>query len=112
MENFQGTLQKIYDLVAQYGLKFILTIIVLILGLLAIKWITRLLVRLMKRSNVNESLIPFLKTLANVLLKVMLVISVMGMAGIEMTSFIAVLGAAGLAVGFALQGTLQNFAGG
>jgi len=112
MENFQETLQKIYELVAQYGMKFILTIVVLIVGLLVIKWITRVLVRLMKRSNVNESLIPFLKTLANVLLKVMLVISVMGMAGIEMTSFIAVLGAAGLAVGFALQGTLQNFAGG
>jgi small conductance mechanosensitive channel len=61
---------------------------------------------------VNASLIPFLKSLINILLKVMLVISVMSMVGIQMTSFIAVLGAAGLAVGLALQGTLQNFAGG
>jgi small conductance mechanosensitive channel len=112
MENFQETLQKIYDLVVQYGMKFIMAIVVLILGLLVIRWITKGLVKMMKRSNVNESLIPFLKTLANILLKVMLVISVMGMVGIQMTSFIAVLGAAGLAVGLALQGTLQNFAGG
>jgi small conductance mechanosensitive channel len=66
----------------------------------------------MKKGNVNESLIPFLKSLTNILLKVMLVISVMSMVGIQMTSFIAILGAAGLAVGLALQGTLQNFAGG
>lgn len=112
MANFQETLQKIYDLVVQYGMKFILTIVVLIVGLLVIKWITRWLVRLMEKRNVNKSLVPFLKTLTSVLLKVMLVISVMGMVGIQMTSFIVVLGAAGLAVGFALQGTLQNFAGG
>jgi small conductance mechanosensitive channel len=61
---------------------------------------------------VNESLVPFLKSLVNVLLKVMLIIAVMGMVGIQMTSFIAVLGALGLAIGMALSGTLQNFAGG
>jgi small conductance mechanosensitive channel len=66
----------------------------------------------MKRSSMNESLIPFLRALVNILLKAMLFISVLGMVGIEMTSFIAILGAAGLAVGLALQGTLQNFAGG
>ena len=112
MENFQETLQKIYDLVVQYGLKFITAILVLIVGLLVIRWITRWLVRLMEKRNVNASLVPFLKTLTGVLLKILLVISVMGMVGIQMTSFIAVLGAAGLAVGLALQGTLQNFAGG
>jgi small conductance mechanosensitive channel len=112
MENFQATLQKIYDLVVQYGMKFVLTIVVLIVGLLVIKWITRGLRRLMDKRNVNKSLVPFLSGLTSILLKVMLVISVMGMVGIQMTSFIAVLGAAGLAVGLALQGTLQNFAGG
>ena len=112
MENFQATLQKIYDLVVQYGMKFILAIVVLILGLIVIRWITKGMVKMMRKGNVNESLIPFLKSLSNILLKVMLIISVMGMVGIQMTSFIAVLGAAGLAVGLALQGTLQNFAGG
>ena len=112
MENFQEILSSIYELIVTYGMKFVLAIVVLVLGLLVIKWLTRALVRVMKKGNVNESLIPFLKSLTNILLKVMLIISVMGMVGIQMTSFIAVLGAAGLAVGLALQGTLQNFAGG
>ena len=112
MEKFQETLERLYGLFVRYGMKFILAVVVLIVGLIVIRWITRGLVKIMKKKEVNESLIPFLKTLTSILLKVMLVISVMGMVGIQMTSFIAVLGAAGLAVGLALQGTLQNFAGG
>ena len=101
-----------YGLFVRYGMKFVLAIVVLVDGLIVIKWITKGLVKVMKKREVNESLIPFLKSLTSILLKAMLIISVMGMVGIEMTSFIAVLGAAGLAVGLALQGTLQNFAGG
>jgi small conductance mechanosensitive channel len=112
MDNLQEIFDRLYALIVRYGMKFILAVVVLIVGLIVIRWITRGLVKIMKKSKVNESLIPFLRTLTNILLKVMLVISVMGMVGIEMTSFIAVLGAAGLAVGLALQGTLQNFAGG
>ena len=112
MENFQDVLERIYVLVVRYGMKFIMALVVLIVGLIVIKWITKGVVKMMKKRNVNESLIPFLKSLMNILLKAMLIISVMGMVGIQMTSFIAVLGAAGLAVGLALQGTLQNFAGG
>ncbi|NOR33708.1 MAG: mechanosensitive ion channel [Bacteroidales bacterium] len=112
MEKFQGILDNVYELIVTSGMKFVMAIVVLIVGLLVIRWITKALVRMMKKGNVNESLIPFLKSLMNIMLKLMLVISVMGMVGIQMTSFIAVLGAAGLAVGLALQGTLQNFAGG
>ncbi|MGW8314980.1 MAG: mechanosensitive ion channel family protein [Bacteroidales bacterium] len=112
MDKFQQTLERLYALFVQYGLKLVLAIVVLVIGLWVIKAITRSLVKLMKKREVNASLIPFLKSLTNILLKVMLIISVMSMVGIQMTSFIAVLGAAGLAVGLALQGTLQNFAGG
>lgn len=112
MEKLQEVLGNLYGLVVRYGMKFLLAVAVLIIGLLVIRWITKAMVRMMKKGNVNESLIPFLKSLTNILLKVMLVISVMSMVGVQMTSFIAVLGAAGLAVGLALQGTLQNFAGG
>jgi len=112
MEKFQEIIEDIYGLIVEYGMKFVMAIVVLIVGLIVIKWLVKALVRIMKKGNVNESLIPFLKSLTKILLKVMLVISVMGMVGIQMTSFIAVLGAAGLAVGLALQGTLQNFAGG
>ncbi len=95
-----------------YGPRLVLSIITLLLGLWVIKLFTRTLGKVMTKRNFDPSLTPFLKTLISMLLKVMLFISVIGMVGIQVTSFIAVLGAAGLAVGLALQGTLQNFAGG
>jgi len=105
-------MQNLGDLAATYGVKFVTAILVLVLGLLVTRWLTKGVVRMMRKANVNESLIPFLRSLISATLKVLVIISVLGMVGIQMTSFIAVLGAAGLAVGLALQGTLQNFAGG
>lgn len=66
----------------------------------------------MLKSNLDKSLVPFLSSLLQTVLKVLVAITALGVLGIEMTSFIAILGAAGLAVGMALSGTLQNFAGG
>ncbi len=101
-----------YDIVLEYGPKLVGAILVWIVG----SWVINMLVKgfdsLMTKKNTDASLQPFLKSLVNGLLRAMLVISVLGMLGIEMTSFIAILGAAGLAVGMALSGTLQNFAGG
>ena len=68
--------------------------------------------RVMQARKVDPTLGPFVTSLASWMLKAVLLISVASMVGIETTSFVAVLGAAGLAVGLALQGTLQNFAGG
>ncbi len=112
MEKFQVVFERMYALIIRYGMNFVLALVVLIVGLIVIKWITKTLVRMMKKGKVSESLIPFLRSMTNILLKAMLVISVLGMVGVEMTSFIAILGAVGLAIGLALQGTLQNFAGG
>ena len=109
MENFLG---KANELLLNYGPKLIGAIIVLLVGLWIIKILTNGAARLMKRRGLDESLQPFIKSIISVLLKVSLIIAVMGMVGIQMTSFIAILGAAGLAVGMALSGTLQNFAGG
>lgn len=103
---------KIAELATTYGIKLVLAIVVLIVGLIIIRAITRGIVKAMERANVDKSLVPFLRSLISVTLKVLLIISIMSMVGIQMTSFIAVLGAAGLAVGLALQGTLQNYAGG
>jgi small conductance mechanosensitive channel len=66
----------------------------------------------MKHQNVDESLRGFLESLVGVLLKVLIILSVASMVGVQTTSFIAIIGAAGLALGFALQGSLGNFAGG
>jgi small conductance mechanosensitive channel len=103
---------QISNLVYEYGPKVIGAIVVLIIGLWVIKLITRGFGRMMQKKETDPSLQGFLKSMVSILLKVLLFISVMGMIGIEATSFIAIIGAAGLAVGLALQGTLQNFAGG
>ena len=102
----------IYDLVITYGLKILYAVIVLLVGLWVIKVITRSIHNLMDKKAIDASLRPFLKSIVSMTLKVVLLITVLGIVGVEMTSFIAILGAAGLAVGLALSGTLQNFAGG
>mgnify|MGYP000306261383 FL=1 len=110
--NFQKVYESFIDFTFYYGPKIIGAILVWIIGL----WLIRLLgkgVNLMfERSKLDASLKTFLHSLISVILKVLLAISVLGMLGIEMTSFIALLAAAGLAVGMAMSGTLQNFAGG
>lgn len=100
------------DFIMDYGPKLIGAVLVLIIGLWIVKMMTKGFDNLMIRSKMDDSLRPFLRSLVGTLLKVLLAISIMGMLGIEMTSFIAILASAGLAVGMALSGTLQNFAGG
>ena len=112
MEKFNEYFDNIIGLVVQYGAKLLLAILVLIIGLWIIKRVVRVADKTMTKRNVDPSLKPFLKSIIGALLKVMLIISVASMVGVEMTSFVAVLGAAGLAVGLALQGSLSNFAGG
>lgn len=99
-------------LIVQYGTGLIYALVVLFIGLWIVNIITRSLKKLMLKGALDASLVPFLTSLVSVGLKIMVVITALGMLGIEMTSFIALLGAAGLAVGMALSGTLQNFAGG
>lgn len=111
-EKAQALIETLMDFIVQYGLKIIGGIAFLIIGLWVVKRITKLIKRVMAKKNTDPTLSGFVLSLTTIALKVLVVISVMGMIGIEMTSFIAVLGAAGLAVGLALQGTLQNFAGG
>lgn len=100
------------NLSLEYGPKILGALAVWIIGGWIIKAISSGIGKVMDRGSIDSTLQPFLRSLVSSLLKVMLVISVLGMLGIEMTSFIAILGAAGLAVGMALSGTLQNFAGG
>lgn len=103
---------KGYELGLEYAPKLALAIITLIIGLWVIGGVSRILVASMEKSKVDATLIPFINNLLSWILKLLLFISVASMLGIATTSFIAVLGAAGLAVGLALQGSLSNFAGG
>lgn len=102
----------VVDFVVLYGMKLIVAIFILALGAWVVKSLNRFISNLMVRRNVDASLRPFLSSIIGVALWVLLIVVVISQIGIEMTSFIAVLGSAGLAIGLALQGSLSNFAGG
>ncbi len=106
------SIEVLTEQVIEYLPKLALALITLVVGLYLIKLFIKFLGRVMESRKVDESLRPFFKTLASIILKVLLLISVMGMIGIEMTSFIALLGAVGISLGMALSGSLQHFAGG
>jgi small conductance mechanosensitive channel len=110
--NLQGYADKLINLAVEYGPTLLLAIIVLIVGLWIIKLVLKGTDKAMERSNIDISLRKFLRSLFGILLKALLLISVASMIGIATTSFVAIIGAAGLAVGLALQGGLANFAGG
>jgi len=112
MEQLDSIMIWLKEIGLTYGLKILGAIVALLIGLWVIGALTRFMVRMMKKRDVDPSLRTFFRSLVNIMLKAALVISIAGMVGIEMTSFIAILGAAGLALGLALSGTLQNFAGG
>ncbi|MCH2192969.1 mechanosensitive ion channel domain-containing protein [Kordia sp.] len=106
-ENFD--LEKI---LVDYGLKVVAALAILIIGLFIIKLIVRLSIKVMKRRGIDETLLKFLGSLLGWTLKILLFVIVASQLGIETTSFAAIIGAAGLAIGLALQGSLSDFAGG
>jgi small conductance mechanosensitive channel len=114
MENFMTNIDSgvLLDLGITYGTRLLAALATLIIGL----WIAGMIVKGIKagfnRSKMDPSLQSFLGSMIGILLKALVYITALGVLGIEMTSFVAILGAAGLAVGLALSGTLQNFAGG
>ena len=112
MESVESISAKIYEVIMTFGPKLIGAIITLLIGLWIIRILQRAIGKAFDRREIEPSLKGFLKSMIGILLKILLIISVVGMLGVEMTSFIAILAAAGLAVGMALSGTLQNFAGG
>lgn len=112
LENIDQYADIIMSLAATWLPRVLLTILVLVIGLWIINRVVAGFRLTMSKREVDATLTKFLGSMINVVLKVMLVISVAGMVGIETTSFVAVLGASGLAIGLALQGSLANFAGG
>jgi len=110
-EQIQALIQTAYTMCISYGPKVILALVTLIVGLWLINKFTRTLDKNLT-TKVDATLGQFVASILSVILKGVLLISAASMVGIETTSFIAVLGAAGLAVGLALQGSLSNFAGG
>lgn len=112
MEELVKLLNRFFDLAVNFAPRLLMAIIVLIAGLWMANIFSKIIIKAMKRSDIDLSLQTFFSSFLSILLKILIFISVAGMLGIEMTSFIAILGAAGLAVGLALQGSLANLAGG
>ncbi len=98
--------------VLQYGAQVTLALLTFLFGWWLINTLTAKVSGLLQRRKVDPTLHGFIGSLAGIILKVLLLVSVASMIGVETTSFIAVIGAAGLAIGLALQGSLANFAGG
>ena len=112
MENLADLIPKIQELVAVYGLKLIAAIAIFIIGRILARWLRGLVARMMEKADVDPMIIGFVTNLAYTGLLVFVVIAALGQLGIQTTSIIAVIGAAGLAIGLALQGSLANFAAG
>jgi small conductance mechanosensitive channel len=104
--------EKLLDWLKVFVPNLIFAIIVLLIGLWLIRKISVIAVKAMERRDIEVSLRTFFKSLIGIGLKIILFILVAGMLGIQTASFVAILGAAGLAIGLALQGSLSNFAGG
>ena len=105
-------MDKLVDFSIHAGEKIVVAIIVFIVGKLVIKLINKLLRRILSRKEVDEGVKTFLYSLTNILLTILLVVSVIGALGVNTASFAALLASAGVAIGMALSGNLQNFAGG
>lgn len=112
MERFEFDSAALMELAVTYGARLVGALVTLVIGLWVVGMIGRVIRTAFQRSKVDPSLQGFLGSMVAILLKILVYITALGVLGIEMTSFVAILGAAGLAVGLALSGTLQNFAGG
>ncbi len=116
LENVEGKIEKFVDSAIAYAPILISSIIsaglILVLGLWLIRMVRKLVDRIFVKRDIDPSIRTFLGNLINWILKVMLFIVVVSQLGVQTSTFIAVIGAAGLAIGMSLQGSLSNFAGG
>ena len=110
--DFSSILTKIYELLTVYGIRLLAAIAIFVIGLIVAKVIRNVIRRVMERSKVDSTLTGFVANLSYAALLAFVVIAALNKLGVQTASFIAVIGAAGLAIGLALQGSLANFAAG
>lgn len=110
--DWEALIAKGWELLAFYGVKVLTAIVILIIGRWIARAFGRLAQRLMEKQNVDPTLTGFVGNLIYYALFTFVVLAALSQLGIQTTSFIAVIGAAGLAIGLALQGSLANFAAG
>jgi len=106
------TVEKLWGYVEVYGLKLLFALIILIIGSWVAKLVKGIVTRVLSKRNVDATIVGFIGHFTYILLMVVVVMAALDKVGVKTTSFVAILGAAGLAVGLALQGSLANFAAG
>ncbi|MEO6176218.1 MAG: mechanosensitive ion channel domain-containing protein [Flavobacterium circumlabens] len=109
---FSNYVTKYADVLVDYSLKLVSAFIILFVGIYAIRLINRLITKVMVQRNLDPTLTKFLSDILIWALRILLFVTFISKLGIETSSFVAILGAMGLAVGLSLQGSLSNFAGG
>ena len=105
-------IQKLIDSGLSAGKHIIAAVIIFIVGRFLIKLLNRLVASILQRRHIEQSVQTFLSSLVNIILTILLIITVIGALGVNTTSFAALIASAGVAIGMALSGNLQNFAGG
>ncbi len=107
-----GIMEWLNEKGVEYGLKLLLAIVVLVVGFRLISFVLKKMSHLMDKNNMNASLKTFLRSFTGIVLKILLIISALSIAGVEMTIFIAIMTAISAGFAFAMNGTLSNFFGG
>lgn len=102
----------ISNLIIKYGMQLLTVIVFLFVGIFVIRQFLKITNAIMKKNKVDATLMPFLLSMIGISLRILLVITLISMLGVKMTSFVALMGAAGLAITLAFQGSLSNFASG
>lgn len=111
-QNLEQLVQKGIDLGAEAGKNIVIALLILIAGRFAIRLAKRFLTQLLSRTKIDATVQSFVVSLSNILMLLLLIVSVVSALGVNTTSFAALLASAGVAIGMALSGNLQNFAGG
>lgn len=104
--------EDILSTLVEIGINLLIAVVIFIIGMRLAKFFSNMVAKILEKRDSDKGLITFMKGLVSGLIKVLTVVTVFSQLGIEMTSFIAILGAAGLAIGMAFSGTLSNLAGG
>ena len=110
--SLHDALKALVDICIKFGFKLLICIIIYIIGKKIINYLNSLFHKLLERREIEASVKSFLKSLVNIMLYLFLFLIIVHILGINSTSFVAILASAGVAIGLALSGTLQNFAGG
>lgn len=112
IDRAEQILTQVYQMLVKYGLQVLGAVLILVVGRWLAKLLSRLLSRVLTKAKVDATLVPFIENLSYTAMLVFVAVAALDRVGVQTASFIAVLGAAGLAVGLALQGSLANFASG